>query len=46
VVCLLPFNCFGIARHEDRLFVGASAGIYSFTCPPIVGNERIDGCEM
>jgi hypothetical protein len=42
--CLLPFNCFGIARHEDRLFVGASAGIYSFVLSAeIVGNERIDG---
>jgi hypothetical protein len=28
--CLLPIVCFGIARHGDRLFLGASAGIYSF----------------
>jgi hypothetical protein len=28
--CLLPVTCFGIARHEDRIYLGASAGIYSF----------------
>ena len=29
-LCLLPVICFGVARHEDTLFLGASAGIHSF----------------
>jgi hypothetical protein len=42
--CLLPSNCFGIARHENRLFIGASAGIYSFVLSAdIVGSGGIDG---
>jgi hypothetical protein len=28
--CLLPVICFGVARHEDTLFLGASAGLHSF----------------
>jgi hypothetical protein len=41
--CLLPIVCFGIARHEDRLFVGASAGIHSFILSArIVEHDRID----
>jgi hypothetical protein len=42
--CLLPVTCFGIARHEDNLFLGASAGIYSFILSmKIVGTDSIDG---
>jgi hypothetical protein len=41
--CLLPIVCFGIARHEGRLFVGASGGIHSFILSArIVGHDRID----
>jgi hypothetical protein len=41
--CLLPVICFGIARHEDTLFVGASAGLHSFVLSAkIVGKESID----
>jgi hypothetical protein len=41
--CLLPIVCFGIARHEGTLFVGASAGIHSFILSArIVGHDRID----
>jgi hypothetical protein len=41
--CLLPFACFGIARHEDRLFLGASAGIHSFVLAArIAGSDSID----
>jgi hypothetical protein len=28
--CLLPVVCFGVARHEGRLFLGASAGIQTY----------------
>jgi len=28
--CLFPVVCFGIARHGDTLYLGASAGIHSF----------------
>ncbi len=42
--CLLPVVCFGVARHDDRLFLGASAGIHSFIlAAKIVGSESIDG---
>jgi hypothetical protein len=42
--CLLPVTCFGVARHEDRLYVGASAGLHSFVLSAeIVGKESIDG---
>jgi hypothetical protein len=42
--CLLPIVCFGIARHEGTLFIGASAGIHSFILSAkIVGDDRIDG---
>jgi hypothetical protein len=42
--CLLPVICFGVARHEDMLYVGASAGLHSFVLSAeIVGKERIDG---
>jgi hypothetical protein len=41
--CLLPVICFGVARHEDTLYVGASAGLHSFVLSAeIVGKERID----
>ena len=42
--CLLPVICFGVARHEDMLYVGASAGLHSFVLSAeIVGKESIDG---
>ena len=42
--CLLPVVCFGVARHEDRLFLGASAGMHSFIlAAKIVGAETIEG---
>jgi hypothetical protein len=42
--CLLPVACFGIARHDDTLFVGASAGLHSFVLSArIVGDRSIDG---
>ena len=41
--CLLPVVCFGIARHDNTLFVGASAGLHSFVLSAgIVGNGSID----
>ena len=41
--CLLPVVCFGVARHDDRLFLGASAGVHSFIlAAKIVGTESID----
>ncbi len=41
--CLLPVICFGVARHEDMLYVGASAGLHSFVlAAEIVGKETID----
>jgi hypothetical protein len=41
--CLLPVICFGLARHEDTLFVGASAGLHSFILSAeIVGGDSID----
>jgi hypothetical protein len=44
--CLLPIVCFGIARHEDTLFLGASAGIHSFiVAARIVGSDRIDALD-
>jgi hypothetical protein len=42
--CLLPVVCFGVARHDDRLFLGASAGVHSFIlAAKIVGADGIDG---
>jgi hypothetical protein len=42
--CLLPIRCFGIARHEDKLFVGAYAGLHSFVLSArILGKAGIDG---
>jgi hypothetical protein len=42
--CLLPVICFGVARHGDMLYVGASAGLHSFILSAeIVGREGIDG---
>jgi hypothetical protein len=42
--CLLPVICFGVARHEDMLYVGASAGLHSFVLSAeIVGKVSIDG---
>jgi hypothetical protein len=42
--CLLPVICFGVARHEGMLYVGASAGLHSFVLSAeIVGKESIDG---
>jgi hypothetical protein len=42
--CLLPVICFGVARHQDMLYVGASAGLHSFVLSAeIVGKETIDG---
>ena len=36
--------CFGVARHEDTLFLGASAGLHSFVLSAeIVGKESIEG---
>jgi hypothetical protein len=41
--CLLPVICFGVARHEDMLYVGASAGLHSFVLSAeIVGKASID----
>ena len=41
--CLLPVICFGIARHGQTLYVGASAGLHSFVLSAeIVGTESID----
>jgi hypothetical protein len=41
---LLPFKCFGLARLEDKLFVGATAGIHSFVLSAdILGDKSIDG---
>jgi hypothetical protein len=41
--CLLPVVCFGVARHDDRLFLGASAGVHSFIlAAKIVGADSID----
>jgi hypothetical protein len=41
--CLLPVICFGVARHEDMLYVGASAGLHSFVLSAeIVGKESIE----
>jgi hypothetical protein len=40
--CLLPVVCFGVARHDDRLFLGASAGVHSFVlAAKIVGPDGI-----
>jgi hypothetical protein len=40
---LLDVVCFGIARHENTLFVGASAGLHSFVmAAEIVGQTTID----
>jgi len=42
--CLFSTACFGVARHEDLLFLGASAGIYSFILSArIVGKNSIQG---
>jgi hypothetical protein len=42
--CLLPITCFGLARHEDNLFLGASAGIHSFILSAtITGKDNVDG---
>ena len=42
--CLLPVVCFGVARHDDRLFLGASAGVHSFIlAAKIIGADGIDG---
>jgi hypothetical protein len=42
--CLSSITCFGVARHEDNLFLGASAGIHSFILSAkIVGKDSIDG---
>ena len=41
--CLLPVVCFGVARHGDRLFLGASAGVHSFLlAAKVVGTDGID----
>jgi hypothetical protein len=41
--CLLPVVCFGVARHDDRLFLGASAGVHSFVLTAkVVGTDGID----
>jgi hypothetical protein len=41
--CLLPVVCFGVARHDDRLFLGASAGVHSFIlAAKIVGSDSVD----
>jgi hypothetical protein len=41
--CLLPVICFGVARHRDALFLGASAGLHSFLLSArTVGNNGID----
>jgi len=41
--CLLPVRCFGVARHEGTVFLGATAGIYSFVLSAqIVGAKNID----
>jgi hypothetical protein len=41
--CLLPVICFGVARHEDTLFLGASAGLHSFVLSArVAGDAGID----
>jgi hypothetical protein len=41
--CLLPVVCFGVARHDDRLLLGASAGVHSFILTAkVVGTRSID----
>jgi hypothetical protein len=40
---LLDVICFGVARHANTLFVGASAGLHSFiVAAEIVGEKTID----
>jgi hypothetical protein len=42
--CLLPVTCFGVARHHDMLYLGASAGLHSFVLSAeVAGKEGIDG---
>jgi hypothetical protein len=44
--CLLPVMCFGVARHGNAIFVGASAGLYSFVlAAEIVGAESITALQ-
>jgi hypothetical protein len=44
--CLLPVICFGLARHENALFVGASAGLHSFILSAeIIGHDSIDALK-
>jgi hypothetical protein len=41
--CLLAVRCFGVARHERTVFLGATAGIHSFVVSAqIVGDKRIE----
>jgi hypothetical protein len=41
--CLLRVICFGIARHQDTLYIGAAAGLHSFIISAqIVGRDSID----
>jgi len=41
--CLLPVICFGVARHQDTLFLGASAGLHSFVLSArTVGEKSVD----
>jgi hypothetical protein len=41
--CLLAVRCFGLARHEGTVFLGATAGIHSFVLSArIAGGEHIE----
>ena len=41
--CLLPVRCFGVARHEGTVFLGATAGIHSFVLSAqIVSGDNIE----
>lgn len=43
--CLLPVACFGVARHGDTLYLGASAGIYSSVLAAKISSLP-DGCAL
>jgi hypothetical protein len=43
---LMPIICFGLARHENTLFLGAAAGLHSFVVSAdIVGRDTIEALQ-